>query len=161
MWPPALADPELQKRGGNFSEIFERPFLGVSRKMQHFHQNVIYLPKLLVTIFSRRPFSCFNVVFFRREGGKSVADINTAEAKILIFRQIHNAIITLSAPEGGKLHCQLQWGAMAGCAPLDPPLAAGGLCALYYPQIRLLRQCFMVEDDARPVGWPTHKEQHT
>ena len=34
--------------------------------------------------------------FFRKGGGKSVAG-----AKILTFRQIHNAIIALSAPEGG------------------------------------------------------------
>jgi len=35
-----LADPELQKRGGQIcAEIFERPFLGVSRK------NVCISPK--------------------------------------------------------------------------------------------------------------------
>src|SRR6218665_2600641 len=32
------------------------------------------------------------------------------EGKILTFREIHNAISTLSALEGAKLHCQLRWG---------------------------------------------------
>src|SRR6218665_1047217 len=37
MYECTLADPELQKLGGQiFSEIFERPFLGVSPKFQHF-----------------------------------------------------------------------------------------------------------------------------
>ena len=39
-------------------------------------------------------------------------------AKILTFRQFHNAIITLSVPEGAKLHWQLRWGTMAGFAHL-------------------------------------------
>src|SRR6218665_3028862 len=54
-------------------------------------------------------------------GAKSVASIDTG-AKILTFRQIRNVIISLPTPKGGKLHCQLRWGAMAGFAPLDPPL---------------------------------------
>jgi len=49
-------------------------------------------------------------------------DIDTGGAKILTFRHIHSATITHSAPERGKLHCQLRWGAMAGFPPLDPPL---------------------------------------
>src|SRR6218665_2786908 len=78
---------------------------------------VVYLPKCLMTsFFSHRPFSCLNVVFFHR-GGQIRSRHRYGGAKILNFRQIHNAIITLSAPEGGgKLYCQLRWGAMAGFA---------------------------------------------
>jgi len=81
------------------------------------------------------PADLFQVLmcYFLVGGAKSVADIDTGGAKILTFRQIHNAIITLSVPEvgsllllfprGAKLHCQLLWGAMAGFAPpLNPPL---------------------------------------
>ena len=50
------------------------------------------------------------MVFFR---GGQIRSRHRYEgwAKILTFRQIRNATITLSAPEvGGKLHCQLRWG---------------------------------------------------
>ena len=54
----------------------------------------------------------FLICYFSVGGAKSVADIDTGGgAKILTFRQIHNTIIILSASEGGKLHCQLRWGA--------------------------------------------------
>src|SRR6218665_3686002 len=45
-----LADPELQKRGGQiFAEIFERPFLGVFRKKSAFPTKiVIYLQKFVM-----------------------------------------------------------------------------------------------------------------
>src|SRR6218665_623177 len=69
--------------------------------MSAFPKKCLYLPKFLMTFFSHRPFSRFNVLFFRRGGAKSVADIDTGWAKIPTFRQIDNAIITLSAPEGG------------------------------------------------------------
>src|SRR6218665_2270905 len=46
--------------------------------------------------------------------------------KILTFRQIHNAIITLSAPEGGQTPLTPLSTSMGGhgriCSPLDPPL---------------------------------------
>src|SRR6218665_2276053 len=101
-----------------FAEIFSRLFLGVSRKnVSISRKNFIYLPKFLTTFFSfsffsHRLFSCFNILVFGSIRG----------AKILKFTQIHNSTITVSAPEGAKLHCQVRWGAMAGFAPLDPPL---------------------------------------
>ena len=51
--PCALADPELQKRGGQFfAEIFERRFLGISRKnFSISRKNFTYLPKFLITFF--------------------------------------------------------------------------------------------------------------
>src|SRR6218665_2901846 len=67
--------------GQMFDEIFERPFLGISRKNfcipQKFH---IYLPNFLLPFFSHRPFSCFIWYFsiggqicsrHRYRGGKS------------------------------------------------------------------------------------------
>src|SRR6218665_49025 len=64
----SLADPELQKRGAKFfSNIFERPFF--RRFPKNFSispKNFIYLPKFLMTFFSRRSFSCFIVLLFWR-----------------------------------------------------------------------------------------------
>ena len=71
--------------------------------------------------FSHRPFSCFSMVFFHR-GDRSVADIDTGGPNSLTFQQNHNTTIAFSVPKGAKLHCQFRWGAMAGFAPLDPPL---------------------------------------
>jgi len=59
-------------------------------------------------------------------------------AKILTFRQIHNAIITL--PRGGcKLHWQLRWGAKAGLTPLHPQLTSCPLMVYEFaaPALRL------------------------
>ena len=55
-------------------------------------------PEIISAFPPKMTFSCFNVLFFRRT--KSVADIDAGGQTILTFRQIHNAIITLSAPEG-------------------------------------------------------------
>src|SRR6218665_2681014 len=86
--------------------------------MSAFPKKCLYLPKFLMTFFSHRPFSRFNVLFFRWGGAKSVADIDTGWAKIPTFRQIDNAIITLSAPEGGPNSIDNFDGvAMAGFAP--------------------------------------------
>ena len=54
--------------------------------------------------------------YFSIGGAKSIANINTG-GKIIIFRQIHNAIITLSAPEGGQTSLTTSMGAMARFAP--------------------------------------------
>ena len=84
--------------GKFFSEIFERPFLGVSgTNFSISPQNVIYLPKFLMTFFL--VIDLFHVLMCHSfgRGGK----IDTG-GKILSFRQIHNALITLSAPEGGQ-----------------------------------------------------------
>ena len=55
------------------------------------------------------------MVFFCR-GAKSVAKIDGV-AKILTFQQIHGAIITLSALEGGQTPLPTSIGGMAGFAP--------------------------------------------
>ena len=110
--------------GQIFAEIFERPFLGVSRKNFSISpKNVVYLPKFLMTFFSHRPFSCFNVLFFRR-GAKSVTDIDTGGQNPYISTNSQCYHYSFrSAPEGAKLHWQFRWGAMAGFAPpRDPPL---------------------------------------
>jgi len=56
------------------------------------------------------------MLVFRR-GAKIRRPHQLGGAKIIKFTQIHNSIITVSAPEGAKLHCQLRRGAMAGFAP--------------------------------------------
>ena len=113
-----LADPELHKWWGQiFSEIFERPFLGVIRKNFCISpKNVIYLPKFLMTFFpSHRPFSCFNVVFFRTRhqyGGQNPY-ISTNSQLVII----------LSASEGGQTPLPTSMGGHGRiCPPLDPPL---------------------------------------
>jgi len=53
---------------------------------------------------------------FRRGGAKSVADIDTGGSKALLF-DIFTVLSLLFLLPGGKLHCQLRWGAMAGYAP--------------------------------------------
>ena len=64
-----------------------------NEKISGFPQKIIvlYLPKFLMTFF-----------LFLLRGAKSVADIDAGGNKIRTFRQIHNAIITLSASEGGQ-----------------------------------------------------------
>src|SRR6218665_991727 len=69
-------------------------------------------------------------------GGKIRSPHRLGGAKILKFTQIHNSIITVSAPKGGKLHCQLRWGAMAGFAP--PGSATGGKRFLGAQHFKLL-----------------------
>src|SRR6218665_2384050 len=117
---PATSGSRTSETGGQiFAEIFERPFLGVSRKISTFPKNCHLSPKIYDDLFfSHRPFKWFNVIFFRR-GAKSVTVVDKRGAKSLLFDKftVHSAIITLSAPEGAKLHCQLRWGAMAGFAP--------------------------------------------
>ena len=63
-----LAEPELQKRGGQIlARIFERPFLGVPEKITAFPPKiVIYLPKFLMTFFL--VIDLFNVLTFRLPG---------------------------------------------------------------------------------------------
>ena len=73
-----------------------------------------------MTFFSRRPFYCFNVVF--SVGGANPYPHRYGGAKILTFQQIHNVIITISAPEGGQTPLTTSMGGMAGFPPLDPPL---------------------------------------
>ena len=89
--------------GQILAEIFHRPFLGVPEKISAFPPKMlIYLPKFLMTFFTSI------------QGG----------AKILIFRQIHNAIIALSAPEGGQTPLSTSmrgpWPDLP--PPQDPPL---------------------------------------
>ena len=49
-------------------------------------------------------------------------------AKILKFTQIHNSIITVSAPEGGQTPLPTSMGAMAEFAPLDPAMRMHAFC---------------------------------
>ena len=58
----------------------------------------MYLPKFLMTFFLVINLSHVLMWYFFRRGGKSVADIDIdTGVQNLTFRQIHNAIITLSA----------------------------------------------------------------
>ena len=53
-WRDTLADPDLQKLGGQiFDEIFQRPFLGISRKNFFIPQKIphVFPPKFLTTFF--------------------------------------------------------------------------------------------------------------
>ena len=105
--------------GQIFAEIFERPFFTCfQKKFQHFPPNLCHLsPKISDDLFLVIDhFSCFNVIFFRR-GAKSVAHIETG-AKILTFPQIHNAIVTLSAPEGGQTPLPTSMGGHGRICPL-------------------------------------------
>src|SRR6218665_4143910 len=79
---------------------------------------LIYLMTIFweVFFFSHRPFHGFNIVFFVG-GPNPLADIDRG-AKTLTYPQIRSAIITLSALEGGKLHCQLRW---RGHGRIGPP----------------------------------------
>jgi len=71
--------------------------------------------------YSQQPFLGFIMVFFCR-GGQIHRPNRSGGAKILTFQQIHSAIITLSALEGGPNSiANFDGGAMAGFAPpLDP-----------------------------------------
>ena len=101
-WLRPLADPELQKQGAKFLPKFFNDFLGVPDKISAFPPKLASISQnfwwLLLVI------DLFNVLmwYFSVGGGKSVPDIDTGGAKILTFTQIYNAIITLSAPEGGQ-----------------------------------------------------------
>src|SRR6218665_2853773 len=86
----ALADPDLQKRGGQiFHEIFERLFLGISRKNFCIPKKITHLsPKISDDFFfNHRPFRVLLYVIFPW-GGKSVADIATGGPKSLLFKKI-------------------------------------------------------------------------
>ena len=102
----SLADPELQKRGGQiFSEICERPFLGVSRKNfsispKNVHLSLKISDDLFLVIDLFNVFQCG--IFHR--GAKSVADIGMGGAKILTFRHIHSLYHYSFCSRGGKLH---------------------------------------------------------
>ena len=93
----SLADPELQRRGGHiFAEIFERTFLGVSRKNFSVSQkSFIYLPKFLMTFFL-------------------VIDIVTGGPKPLHFDEF--TMLSL-LPRGSNSIANFDGSAMAGFAP--------------------------------------------
>jgi len=62
----------------------------------------------------------FNILmsYFSVGGGKAVTHIDTGGAKILTFRQIHNAIITISAPRGPNSIDNFDGGAWPDLPPL-------------------------------------------
>ena len=92
----SLADPELQKRGAKFCPKFLKCHLS---------------PKISDDLFLSIDLFHVSMCYFSvGEGGQIRSRHRYGGAKILTFRQIHNAIITLSAPEGGQTHCQLRWG---------------------------------------------------
>ena len=127
-----LADPEHQKRGGTFLPkflndlllgVFRKTF-SISPKMSSISQN-FWWPFLVIDLFH------VLMCYFSVGGAKSVADIDTG-AKILTFRQIHNAIITLSAPKGGQTPLPTSIGAWPDFhPPLDPPMLPQGPYTVY------------------------------
>src|SRR6218665_3593779 len=93
-------------------------FLGVSRKNFHISPKKFHLsPKISDDFFfSHRPFSWFHHGLFCR--GENPLPKSDRGAKILTFRQIHSAIITLSALKGGQTPLPTSMGgAMAGFGP--------------------------------------------
>src|SRR6218665_834383 len=56
--------------------------------------------------------------------GGQIADSDTGGGKIITFSQIHNAIITLSSPEGGQTPLPTSMGGHSRICPLDPPLVS-------------------------------------
>jgi len=117
----ALADPGLQKRGEQiFAEIFERPFLGLSRKkFHHFPKNISDDLFLVIDLFN------VLVWYFFRSGAKSIADVNRGGAKSLLFNKFTVLSLRFLPPRGGKLHWQLRLGGHGRICPPDPPLATG------------------------------------
>jgi len=68
---------------------------------RRFPKNVCIFPQKCSSISQNFWWPFFLLLVIIRRGRKSVADIDRG-AKILTFRQIHSAIITLSALEGGQ-----------------------------------------------------------
>jgi|SRR6218665_1825359 len=103
------ADLELQKRetgGPKFLPKFVNDLISAfPEKISAFPEKIfIYLPKFLMTSFFLTSI----------RGG----------TKILTFRHIHSAIITLSAPKGGQTPLPTSMGPWPDLPPLDPPLYA-------------------------------------
>src|SRR6218665_3759999 len=73
--------------------------------------------------FSHRPFSCYNVVFFRVGGAKSVADIDTGGPKSLHFDKFTMLSLLFLPRSRGPNSIANFDGGVAGFAPLDPPLS--------------------------------------
>src|SRR6218665_2687378 len=108
-----LADPDLQKRGGQiFDEIFQRPFLGISQKNffipQKFH---MYLPKFLTTFFFHRG---GQICSRHRYGGWP---------KSLLFNKITILPLLFLSQRGGQTPLPISMGGpWPDLPPLDPPL---------------------------------------
>ena len=66
-------------------------------------------------------FRVLYMVFFHR-GAKSAADIDTGGQNSYFSTKSQYFHCSFWPGGGPKLHCQFRWGAMAGFAPLDPPL---------------------------------------
>src|SRR6218665_3089499 len=115
----SLADPELQKRGGQiFSEICERPFLGVSRKNFSISPKSVHLSlKISDDLFLVIDlFNVFQCGIFHR-GAKSVADIGMAGQNPYFSTYSQFISLLFLPPRGAKLHCQLRWGGHGRICP--------------------------------------------
>src|SRR6218665_1135686 len=110
----------------NFSRnIFNDLFLGVSeKKFRHFPQkfHLHVSPKISDDLFLVIDLFRVLICYFSVGGTKSVADIDTGGPKSLHFHKFTMLSLLFLLPRGAKLHGKVRWGAMAGFAPLDPPL---------------------------------------
>src|SRR6218665_3687644 len=118
-----LADPGLQRRGGQISEkIFQRPFF------RSFPKNFsIYFPtkipsissKFLMTFFLVIDLFCVLYMVFFHRGAKSAADIDRGGPNSLLFNKITILpLLFLSRRGVPNLHSQFRGGGpMAGFAP--------------------------------------------
>ena len=114
-----LADPGLQKRGQIFYEIFQRPFLGISRKNFCIPQKIPHVsPKFSDDFFfNHRPFRVLLYGIFPW-GGKSVADIATGGPKSLLFNKITILPLLFLSQRGGQTPFPIS---MGGHGRICPP----------------------------------------